>query len=162
MSKRPKLLPVGTQAPDFNLQDAPGRYISLSDFEGVSVVLLFYAADFHPVCLRQLTVFNEVLPEFHRLNTQVLGIARDSVWSHIAFSKNYNFHFPLLADVTPKGKVCEDYGVRILDDDELERTAYIVDPEGLVIWREAAPAGVGLDVGGPLETLEKLMNRRLT
>jgi alkyl hydroperoxide reductase subunit AhpC len=45
-------------------------------------VLVFYSADFSPVCGDEMALFNEILPEFNRFNAQLLGISEDGVWSH--------------------------------------------------------------------------------
>jgi peroxiredoxin len=59
-----------------------------------------------PVCGDQMTLYNQVLPEFQRFNAELLGISVDGVWSHLAFSKDRNLHFPLLSDFEPKGAKC--------------------------------------------------------
>lgn len=156
MSRKPSiLLPAGTQAPDFSLRDAPENWVALSDYAGSPVVLLFYAADFHPVCTRQLTVFNEALPAFHRLGAQVLGISNDNVWSHIAFSEQFNMHFPLLSDFYPIGEASSAYRVPTTDG-ESARAAFVVDARGDVAWSHIAPPDIALDAKGALETVEKL------
>jgi peroxiredoxin len=66
------------------------------------VVLVFYPADFSPVCGDEMTLFNELLPEFDRFNAQVLGISVDNVWCHTAFSKDRRLRFPLLSDFHPR------------------------------------------------------------
>ena len=52
-----------------------------------------------------MTLYNEVLPEFHRFHAAILGISVDGVWCHVAFAKDRKLHFPLLADFEPKGAV---------------------------------------------------------
>src|SRR5258705_8022489 len=73
------ILSPGTTAPDFTLQHSPGETISLSTFKGRPVVLVFYPADWSPVCGDELALFNEVLPEFQRYGAQVVGISVDGV-----------------------------------------------------------------------------------
>ena len=53
-------------------------------------ILALYPADFSPVYGDQMTLYNEILPEFQRFNAEVLGISVDGVWSHLAFSKDRN------------------------------------------------------------------------
>src|SRR3954465_12219554 len=109
MSDLHQPLPVGTLAPDFSLKATPDRTISLSDFRGQPVILAFYPADFSPVCGDELTIFNELMPEFGKYRAQVLGISVDNFWCHLAFIKQKNLHFPLLADFHPKGRVAKLY-----------------------------------------------------
>jgi hypothetical protein len=55
-----------------------------------------------------MALYNQILPEFQRFNAELLGISVDGVWSHLAFSKDRNLHFPLLS-----GRIREDLsGVR--------------------------------------------------
>lgn len=148
-------MPAGSPAPDFNLRDGPDSYASLSDYAGSVVVLLFYAADFHPVCIRQLAVFNEALPEFHRLGAQVLGISHDAIWSHIAFSNHFNLHFPLLSDYYPWDAAGSAYGVPVANG-ESARAAFIINTNQQIVWRYLSPSGIALPPGLPLITLEQL------
>src|SRR4030081_3220379 len=104
-------LPAGTVAPDFSLKSTPDQAVSLSDFRGQPVVLVFYPADWSPVCGDQLALYNEILPEFRKHNAAVIGISVDGVWCHMAFAKNNKLQFPLLADFEPKGEVARQYGV---------------------------------------------------
>src|SRR3954466_13107173 len=104
------ILQPGTPAPDFSLRSTPDQSVSLSEFRGMPVILVFYPEDWSPVCSDELALFNEVLPEFERFNAQLFGISVDSTWSHLAFSEQRNFRFPLLADFHPKGEAAQRYG----------------------------------------------------
>lgn len=158
MSRKPKtLLPAGKPAPDFSLPDGPDSHAMLSDYAGSPVVLLFYTADFHPASIRQLTVFNEALPEFHRLGAQVLGISHDVIWTHIAFSNHFNMHFPLLSDFFPLGETGGMYGVPIIDG-ESARAAFVIDARQYVVWSHKNPADVALDPGGALAAVERVVS----
>jgi peroxiredoxin len=67
------------------------------------VVLAFYPADWSPVCGDQMTLYNEVLPEFENLGAKLAGISVDGIWRHAAFARDRKLHSPLLADFEPKG-----------------------------------------------------------
>src|SRR5678809_735582 len=73
-------------APDFSLRSTPDQSVSLSEFRGKPVILLFYPEDWSPVCSDELALFNEVLPDFERFDAQLLGISVDSAWCHLAFA----------------------------------------------------------------------------
>src|SRR4051812_21121815 len=105
-----KPLPAGTVAPDFTLPSGPDSKISLRDLRGKPVILVFYPADWSPVCGDELALFNEVLPEFQRHDAQLLGISVDGVWCHRAYRENRHLNFPLLADFEPKGAISRAYG----------------------------------------------------
>jgi hypothetical protein len=81
-------LPAGCPAPDFTLHTTPDQAVSLHDFCGQPVILAFYPADWSPVCGDQLTLYNEVLPEFRRFNAELLGISVDGVWCHLAYARD--------------------------------------------------------------------------
>jgi len=66
---------VGDKAPGFSLPATGDTTISLSDFEGRPVVLVFYPGDDTPVCTKQLNSYSKDLDEFESLNAQVLGIS---------------------------------------------------------------------------------------
>src|SRR4051794_24542065 len=74
MAKGQQPLSPGIEAPDFTLKVTPDQSITLSDFRGQPVVLIFYPADFSPVCGDELALFNELLPEFKPYNAKLFGI----------------------------------------------------------------------------------------
>jgi len=76
------ILSAGTPAPDFTLHVTPDQTLSLKELRGRPVILAFYPADWSPVCGDQMALYNEILPEFHRFNAELMGISVDGVWSH--------------------------------------------------------------------------------
>jgi peroxiredoxin len=55
----------------------------LNQFRGHPTILAFYPADFSPVCGDQMTLYNEILPEFQRFNAELLGISGPKgVWQN--------------------------------------------------------------------------------
>jgi peroxiredoxin len=85
--------------------------VALAAFRGGQpVILVFYPEDWSPVCSDQLALYQQLLPEFQKFDAELLGISVDSVWSHLAFAKDRNLHFPL-ADFEPKGEVARAYEV---------------------------------------------------
>lgn len=149
-------LPPGTTAPDFELPRSPDQTVSLSELRGRPVILTFYPADWSPVCTDQLALYQEVLPEFRRFNAELLGVSVDGVWSHLAFAKDRNLRFPLLADFEPKGQVARAYHVYQADEGTSERALYVIDAEGIVRWSYVSPAGVNPGADGILRALETL------
>lgn len=149
-------LPAGQKAPDFSLQSSIDKAISLHDFQGKPVVLVFYPADFSPVCTDQLALYNEVLPEFQQYGAEILGISVDSKWAHKAFAKDRNLHFPLLADFEPKGAIGRKYG--IYDDQKgvEQRALFVIDPTGVIQWSYVSPSGVNPGADGILNALDEM------
>ncbi|MDX6647515.1 MAG: hypothetical protein QOK40_3242 [Miltoncostaeaceae bacterium] len=149
-------LPPGTTAPDFELPSTPDQTVSLAAFRGQTVILAFYPADWSPVCSDQMALYQEVLPEFQKLNAKLLGISVDGVWSHLAFARDRNLHFPLLADFEPKGEVARAYHVYRANEGTSERALYVIDANGIVRWSYVSPVGVNPGADGILRALENL------
>jgi peroxiredoxin (alkyl hydroperoxide reductase subunit C) len=144
------------RAPDFELKSTPDQNVSLADFLGRPVVVVFYPADFSPVCGDEMALFNETLPELDRFKAQVLGISVDNIWSHIAFSRARNLRFPLLSDFHPKGEVSRKYGAYRDQDGIAERALFVIDGGGVIQWSYVSPVGVNPGVNGVLTALESL------
>ena len=154
---REVVLEPGTKAPDFRLPSTPDQLVSLHEFRGRPVVLVFYPADWSPVCGDQTTLYNELLPEFHHLNAELLGISVDGPWCHLAFARDRKLRFPLLADFEPKGAVSRRYGVYRLQDGFCERALFVIDGEGIIRWSYVSPVGVNPGADGILTALEALV-----
>jgi peroxiredoxin len=149
-------LPPSTTAPEFELPSTPDQKVSLADFRGQPTILVFYPEDWSPVCSDQLALYQQLLPEFRRLNAELLGISVDGIWSHLAFAKDRNLHFPLLSDFEPKGEVARAYGVYRGADGTSERALYVIDGDGIVHWSYVSPVGVNPGADGILRALESL------
>jgi peroxiredoxin len=133
------MIEPGSPAPDFSLADQDGNRVSLSDLRGETVVLVFYPADFSPVCTDQLSVYEEVLPELEERGAKLLGISVDGAFCHKAFRQHNNISIPLLADFHPKGKVAKAYGVWSEDHGVSGRALVMVGPDGVVQWSYLSP-----------------------
>lgn len=156
--QRPRLettsaLPANTEAPDFNLLSTPDQRVDLNHFRGRPVVLVFYPADWSPVCGDQLALYNEILPEFNKHAAQLVGISVDGVWCHVAYAKERRLHFPLLADFEPKGQTARNYGVYRAGDGVCERALFVIDGEGMITWSYVSPLGVNPGADGILRAL---------
>jgi len=132
-------LSVGDVAPAFSLPSDGGGTVSLDDFRGQAVVVVFYPGDDSPVCTRQLNSFNDELSQFDALNAKVVGISAQSVESHQAFATRHGFNFPLLAD-TDKA-VAGAYGT-LGPLGFPRRSVFIVDGAGVVRYVHRAIAGL--------------------
>ena len=149
-------LAPGTAAPDFTLASTPDQTVSLAEFRGRPVILAFYPEDWSPVCSDQLALYQELLPEFRRFDAELVGISVDGVWCHLAFARDRNLHFPLLADFEPKGEVSRAYRVYRSGDGTSERALYVIDPDGVVHWSYVSPVGINPGADGILRALEEL------
>lgn len=149
-------VPSGTAAPDFTLASTPDQRVSLRELGGRPLILTFYPADWSPVCSDQLALYNELLPEFQRYDARLLGISVDGIWSHLAFAKQRNLHFPLLSDFEPKGAVARRFGVYHHESGTSERALFVIDHAGVVSWSYVSPMGVNPGADGILRALEGL------
>jgi peroxiredoxin len=132
------VIEAGNKAPDFSLPDHDGNIVSLSDFAGRKLMLVFYPLDFSPGCTNQLSLYQEVLGEIESKGAALVGISVDSSYCHHAFRKHLNLTMPLLADFNPKGEVSRAYGAWIEKVGHGNRSLVLVDEGGTVRWSHAA------------------------
>jgi len=151
-----KILAPNTAAPEFKLYVTADQSLSLSELKGKPVIIAFYPADWSPVCGDQMALLNAVLPEFRKFKAELLGISVDSVWSHDAFAKDRNLHFPLLADFEPKGKIAKQYGAYREHEGCCERALFVIDKNGIITWSYLSPVAENPGADGILEALEAL------
>ena len=154
------ILPAGKPAPEFELHTTPDQKVSLSDFRGKRVILSFYPADFSPVCGDQMALYNAVLPEFHKLGAEMIGISVDGAWCHAAFAETRKLHYPLLADFEPKGAVARKYGAYRDQEGTTERALFVIDGDGIIRWSYCSPVGVNPGADGILAALEAMRDGR--
>jgi peroxiredoxin len=148
-------LSVGSPAPDFSLLATPDQRVSLSEFDG-PVVLIFYPADWSPVCSDELSVFTAAGKLFHDRGAQLLGISVDGAWCHEVYKDQRKLGFPLLADFNPKGEVAKAYDVYREHDGTSERALFVIDREKNVAWSDVSPVGVNPGADGALRAVEAL------
>ena len=128
------MLQVAKAAPDFTAEAVFGdevRKISLSDFRGKWVVLVFYPLDFTFVCPTEVTAFDVEADKFKEMNTEVLTISVDSVHSHKAWQKELgNMKLGMVSDMTKE--ISRNYGVLIEEKGHSLRGTFVIDPDGIL------------------------------
>jgi peroxiredoxin len=153
------ILSAGTPAPDFELNATPDQALRLSELRGRPVILVFYPADWSPVCGDQVALYNEILPEFREYGAELVGISVDGVWCHAAFARDRKLHFPLLSDFEPKGAVSRLYGAYREEDGTSERALFVLDGDGIIRWSYCSPVSVNPGADGILNALESLAGK---
>jgi peroxiredoxin len=138
----------------------PDQFISLNELRGHPVILVFYPADWSPVCGDQMALYNELLPEFKRFNAVLLGVSVDSYWCHRAFAKERKLRFPLLTDFEPKGAVASSYGAYRRQDGFSERAIFVIDADGTIHWSYLSPLDINPGADGIIDALEALDVKR--
>jgi Peroxiredoxin len=139
------MIAAGERAPDFTLRDQDGQEVSLADFRGGKVLIVFYPLDFSPVCSDQLSVYQEVKPEIEAKGVKMIGISVDSGFAHKAFQEKLGIDTQLLADFEPKGEVARAYGA-YMESGHTNRSLVLIDAEGTVEWVYESPTP--LDIPG--------------
>ena len=161
-TSEPTILQPGRSAPDFTLQSTPSEKVSLTDLRGRPVVLIFYPADWSPVCGDELALFNELVTDFREYDAALVGISVDGVWCHAAFASERKLHFPLLADFEPKGAVSRAFGAYHADGGTSQRALFLIDAAGVIQWSYLSPMGVNPGADGVLSALERLAGKGAT
>ncbi|MBI0583354.1 MAG: redoxin domain-containing protein [Methanomassiliicoccus sp.] len=101
---------IGEIAPDFELPEAYGGMVRLSEAAAGGLVLLaFYPSDFGIMCTVEMKMLQSLLPKFEDLHTAVMGISTNSVFTHSAWKGSMKFTFPILSDFD--GRVSDSLGV---------------------------------------------------
>ena len=151
---------VGSAAPNFKLQGAVNQEdveVSLSDYAGKNLVVLFYPLAFSPVCAEQVPDFNEKLGAIQAKGAEVIAINRDSTFAHKAWSEALGgVDFPLLADMNLE--VSKEFGMALEEVGITTRGVFIVDKSGNIAFKhvEAAPPENTLTAEQVLGELDKL------
>lgn len=133
------MIEAGEPAPDFTLRNQDGEKVSLSDFRGRKLLLVFYPMDFSPVCSDQLSIYQEVKPEIEAKGVEMVGISVDHGFAHKAFQEKLGIDTQLLADFEPKGEVARAYGAYVEKRGHANRSLVLVDEEGRVEWSYEPP-----------------------
>ena len=131
---------VGSQAPDFTLPDGQGKQWRLSAHRGKTVVLLFYPGDETPICTKQMCSVRDRWEDYSATGAEVVGISTNNVESHKSFAENHSLPLMLLADVD--GKVIEAYDVESWLPNRTARSVVVIDPQGVVQFREVHRIGL--------------------
>ena len=151
---------VGSTAPDFTLTGTLGSEdteVSLDDFKGKNLVVIFYPLDFSPVCSEQIPDFNEKVDEIRAKNAEIIAINRDSAFAHKAWNEDLGgVKFPLLADMNLA--VSKQFGMALEEVGITNRGVIIIDSEGNIAFKhvEDAPPDNTLAVNQVLSELDKL------
>jgi glutaredoxin-dependent peroxiredoxin len=126
---------IGQKAPGFTLYNTDKNKVSLSDYKGKNVLLLFFPQAFTGVCTKELCAIRDDIGRYSNANAAVLGISVDSVFTLGKFKEEQNYNFPLLSDFNKE--VSTLYGTIytnwILDMKGVsKRSAFIIDKEGVI------------------------------
>ena len=150
----------GQPAPDFSLFNSEKTKVSLSDFRGKNLVILFFPQAFTGVCTTELCSVRDNLNVYTGLNAAVVGISVDSIFTLAKFKEEQQYNFPLLSDFNKS--ISQSYGA-FYDDFVFDmkgvsrRAAFVVDKEGVVQYAEVLESAGDLpNFDAVKQTLESL------
>jgi peroxiredoxin (alkyl hydroperoxide reductase subunit C) len=144
---------IGDKAPSFKAVTTQGSMNFPEDYKGKWVILFSHPADFTPVCTTEFMTFASMADEFKALNTELVGLSIDSLYSHIAWlrkihelewngMKDLEVTFPVIEDI--KMDVAKKYGmVQSQSSTQAVRAVFVIDPEGIVRTILFYPASTG-------------------
>lgn len=132
-------LGIGDEAPQFTLKASDKSDVSLSDFKGRNVVILFFPAAFTGVCTAELCSVRDNMAEYAQLDADVLAISVDLPFTLNKFKEEQGFQFPLLSDFNKEvsrayGSIYEEWILGFKG--VAKRSAFVVDREGKIRYAE--------------------------
>lgn len=139
-----KMPRIGDKAPSFKAVTTQGEINFPDDYKGKWTILFSHPADFTPVCTSEFMTFATMHQEFQKLNTELVGISIDGLYSHIAWlrtikekieykeMKNVEVLFPLIEDISMD--VAKKYGMIQPGESNTQavRAVFFIDPKGIV------------------------------
>lgn len=140
---------IGSPAPPFTLKDQRGNDVSLEEFRGRPVVLVFYPFTFTGVCRGELCELRDDPSVFERAGAAVLAISCDSRHTQAVWAEQEGFAFPILSDFWPHGEVARAYGVFNEQLGCANRATFVIDADGIVVGTVTSP-----DLGTPRDRAE--------
>lgn len=132
-------LQIGDKAPNFTLTSDEKKSVSLSDYQGKNVVVLFFPLAFTGVCTTELCTMRDDIATYQNLDAEILAISVDSPFTLEQFKIQQNLNFPLLSDFNAEASA--DYGALYNDfvlgmKNVSKRSAFVVDKEGTIQYAE--------------------------
>ncbi len=135
---------IGDPAPHFEAVTTQGNISFPEDYKGKWIIFFSHPADFTPVCTSEFMTFAKLEAEFNRLNTQLVGLSVDGLYSHIAWlrtikeriefrdMKNVEVKFPLIEDISMN--VATKYGMIQPNESSTKavRAVFFIDPKGII------------------------------
>lgn len=142
---------VGNKAPAFTLFSSDKQSVSLADYEGKNVVLLFFPLAFTGVCTTELCSMRDNIADYQGLNAEILAVSVDSLFTLDKFKAEQSLNFPLLSDFNKEtavayGALYEEFVLGMKG--VAKRSAFVIDKTGVIRYAEI------LDNAGELPNFE--------
>jgi peroxiredoxin len=151
---------IGQQAPDFTLYDSDKQKVTLGDYKGKNVLLLFFPQAFTGTCTKELCSTRDNIALYNQANAQVFGISVDSIFTLAKFKEEQKLNFLLLSDFNKT--VSTEYG-SLYDNFVFDmkgvskRSAFVIDKNGVIRYAEVLETATDLpDFAAIQKTLKEL------
>jgi alkyl hydroperoxide reductase subunit AhpC len=153
-----RILTIGNSFPNFNLScvDENNKIISIDNnfFTGKKIVFFFYPLDFTFVCPTELNYLSSIKNHLDSLNTILITISTDSVYSHLEWKKSLNnINFLMASDLNRH--LSQKLGI-LNDNGICSRTTYLIDENGIIQWLEVTPDNIGRNPNEIIRIIEAL------
>jgi peroxiredoxin len=151
----------GQAAPEFTLVDSNKNKISLADYKGKTVLLLFFPLAFTGVCTKELCAVRDDIARYNNANTSVLGISVDSYATLKKFKEEQGYNFPLLSDFNKEVSALYE---TIYDNfagwmkGVSKRSAFVIDQDGIIRYAEVLENAGDVPDFEAINTLIKQLN----
>ena len=131
---------TGQISPDFTLFDADKNKVTLSEYRGKKVLILFFPLAFTSVCTAELCNIRDNISSYNDANAMVLGISVDSVFVLKKFKEEQHLNFPLLSDFNKEASKAFDVLYETFPAFDMhgvsKRSAFVIDKEGIIKYAE--------------------------
>jgi peroxiredoxin len=152
---------VGQKAPDFSLYDSDKQKVTLNDYKGRNILLLFFPQAFTGTCTKELCSTRDNIAVYNGANAQVFGISVDSIFTLAKFKEEQKLNFPLLSDFNKT--VSTEYG-SLYDSFVFDmkgvskRSAFVIDKDGVVRYAEVLETATDLPDFAAIQNVLKGLN----
>ncbi len=133
------MLKIGDQAPAFTLVSDEKKEVSLNDYQGKNLVLLFFPMAFTSVCTDELCAMRDGIADYNAMNADILAISVDSPFTLSKFKEDQRLNFPLLSDFNKEVSTAYDslyenfvFGLKGVS----KRSAFVIDKAGKIQYAE--------------------------
>jgi len=152
---------LGERLPELHVLTTHGAKVLPRYYKGKWIILFSHPADFTPVCTTEFTALAKRVEEFRELNTELIGLSMDQVFSHIKWLEwikekmGVEVTFPVIAD--SKGRVATRLGMlQAGKGSDTVRAVFIIDPNGFIRQILYYPQEVGRNTEEILRSLKAL------
>lgn len=147
-------LKIGDNAPSFKLFNTEKQEVSLSDYAGKKLVILFFPQAFTGVCTKELCMMRDDIANYSNIGAEVVAISVDSLFTLAKYKEENHFPFPLLSDFNKEtsaafGCIYDEFvfGMRGVS----RRGAFVIDANGVIQYAEV------LESAGDIPNFEAVM-----